>query len=241
VGQYQAYQTMATAAAQAAGLPPGMLNSENIGVLIGNNVSQSELTSRLNDAVSLAYQSTPEQQAMFNQYFGLPTAAAMSTNPMAYGQVAALSPTGGHGPLTLGQMAALALDPNVAEPLIKQQIQAAQIGGAGVTAGIGAIDVATAQQLAQAGITTSQATSAFQNLAPYAALATARPGEAATTQGVVSADQLATGQLLGDPGAQRQLQTAVEVGKQAMAGGGGYVGTSKGTGVGSANPNGTST
>ena len=124
--------------------------------------------------------------------------------------------------------------------MIRQQIQAAQIGGAGVTAGIGAIDVATAQQLARAGITTSQATNAFQNLAPYSALETARPGMGGEAQeGVINPDQLVTGQLLGNPQGQRQLQSAIEVAKQPFSGGGGYTGTSKGTAVGSANPNGT--
>ena len=222
VQQYQQYQTQAQAMAQAAGLPAGFINSQNIGTLIGNNVSTQELSARLNDATTLALKSTPEQQAQFNAYFGT-----------SYGDSA-------HGPLTTGQIAALALDPSVAEPLIAQQITTAQIGGASVTSGVGALQKSTATELAQAGITTSQATSAFQNLAPYSALETARPGmggEAA--QGVVSSDQIATGQLLGNPQAQRQLQTAEEVAKAPFSGGGGYVSTAKGAGVGSANPNGT--
>jgi hypothetical protein len=224
VQQYQQYQTYATQTAQAMGLPPGFINSQDIGTLIGNNVSQTELSARLNDAMVLAYQSTPEQQTEFNQYFGTTT-----TGPGAV-----------HGPLTLQQIAALSLDPTKAEPLINQQIHAAQIGGASVTSGVGAIDAATATELAKAGITTAAATSAFQNLAPLAALETPRPGmggEAA--QGIVSPEQLAVGNLLGNPAAQRQEQTAVEVAKAPFAGGGGYVATSKGAGVGSANPNGT--
>lgn len=221
VQQYQQYQTQAQAMAQAAGLPAGMINSQNIGTLIGGNVSTQELSSRLNDATVLALKSTPDQQAEFNQYFGT-----------SYGDT-------GHGPLTTGQIAALALDPSVAEPLIAQQIQTAQIGGASVTAGVGALQKSTATELAQAGITTSQATSAFQNLAPLSALETPRPGMAGVPQGTVSADQLATGSLLGNPAAQRQEQTAVEVAKAPFSGGGGYVSTSHGTAVGSANPNGT--
>jgi hypothetical protein len=228
VQQYQSYQTQAQAMAQAAGLPAGFINSENIGQLIGGNVSTSELSSRINNALTLAYQSTPEQQAMFNQYFGA-----------QYGNVAG-GPTGS-GSLTPGQIAALALDPTVAEPLIAQQITTAQIGGAAVTSGVGALSQTTASQLAQAGITESQATSAFQNLAPYSALETARPGEGGeAAQGTVTADQLATGQLLGSPGAQRQLQQAVEVGKAPFSGGGGFVSNSKGVaGAGSASSSGS--
>ena len=222
VQQYQQYQTQAQAMAQAAGLPAGFINSENIGTLIGGNVSTAELSSRLNNAMTLAINSTPEQQAMFNQYFG--------TN---YGD-------SGQGGLTAGQIAAIALDPSVAEPLIAQQITAAQIGGASVTSGVGALQKSTATQLAQAGITESQATSAFQQLAPYSALETPRPGmHGEAQQGTVSADQLATGNLLGNPAAQRQQQTAIEVAKAPFTGGGGYVNTPQGAGVGSAGGSGT--
>lgn len=240
VQEYQSYQTQATQMAQAAGLPPGFLNKENIGILVGGNVSSTELSNRLTDATTLAVNSTPEQQAMFNNYFGLNyNQSILSSDPMAFGQGANFAPTG-HGPLTPGQIAALALDPNVAEPLIKQQIAAAQIGGAGATAGIGSISAATATQLAQAGISPSQATSAFQNLAVYAPLEAARPGMGGeASQGVVSPDQLATGQLLGNPAAERQLQTAIEVGKAPFSGGGGFVQNAKGaTGTGSASSTG---
>ena len=76
--------------------------------------------------------------------------------------------------------------------------------------------------LAQAGITTDKATSTFQNIAPLSALEAARPGmggEAA--QGTITPDQLAAGELLGDPAAQRQEQTAIEVAKAPFVGGGG--------------------
>lgn len=244
VSQYQQTQTSYEAIAQAAGLPPGFINSQDIGTLIGGNVSTAEFNARVNNAVALAYNSTPEQQAMFNQYFGTQYDAS---NPYltqggvsGSGDLLAGAAPSGHGPLTAGQIAAIALDPTKAEPLIAQQITAAQIGGASVTSGVGGLNVDTATKLAQAGITEAQATNAFQNLAPYASLETARPGMGGEAQqGVVSADQLATGNLIGDTGAQRQQQTAVEVAKAPFSGGGGYVGTSKGSGVGSANPNGT--
>jgi hypothetical protein len=211
VQQYQQYQTYAEAQAQAMGLPAGFINSQNIGTLIGGNVSQTELNARLNDAMVLAIQSTPEQQTQFNEYFGT-----------KYGD-------SGQGGLTAGQIAAIALDPASAEPLIAQQIKTAQIGGASVTSGVGSLDLATAQQLAQAGITEAQATATFQNIAPLAALEAPRPGmggEAA--QGVVTPEQLALGNLLGSPSAQRQQQTAVEVAKAPFSGGGGFVSNTKG-------------
>lgn len=227
VSQYASYQTQAQAMAQAAGLPPGFINKTNIGILVGNNVSTSELSSRLNDATTLAINSTPEQRTMFNQYFG-----TADDNP----QLGIYNPPGGS--LTTGQIAALALDPNVAEPLIHQQIQAAQLGGAGVTAGIGSISEQEAMQIAQSfggSLTQSQINTAVGNVAPYAPLETARPGmggEAA--QGVINPDQLIGTQLLPTAANTRQLQTAEEVAKAPFSGGGGYVSNTKGTGVGSA-------
>jgi len=238
VAQYQSYQTTAEQLAQAAGLPPGFINKENIGILAGNNVSTNELTARLNDATALAINSTPEQQAMFNQYFGLSYAQQEQANdPMSFGQGATgnFNPSGS-GQLTTGQIAALVLDPEVAEPLIKQQITAAQIGGSFSTAGLSGIDAATALKLSQAGVTQAQGQSAAQQLGVYAPLTSARPGEGGeAAQGVVTSDQLATGNLLGDTTAQRQEQQAIEVGKQAFSGGGGYVANARGTSVGSSN------
>ena len=55
--------------AQAAGLPPGMLTPQDIATLMTGNVSASELSSRINDAIAYT-QATPDAQAAFNQYFG---------------------------------------------------------------------------------------------------------------------------------------------------------------------------
>ena len=197
----------------------------------------------------MAINSTPTQQAAFNAYFGLSYAQQEQANdPMSFGQAATgnFNPSG-NGQLTTGQIAALALDPEVAEPLIKQQITAAQIGGSFQTAGLGAagaggIDAATALKLSQAGITQAQGQSAAANLGVYAPLTQARVGEGGeAAQGVVTADQLATGNLLGDATALRQQQTAIEVAKAPFSGGGGFVqnssgavgtGSSKSTGAG---------
>jgi len=241
VSQYQQYQTTAQAAAQAAGLPPGFINKNNIGTLVGNNVSTAELTSRLNDATALAINSTPEQQAMFNQYFGLPDYSNLANGQDAFANTPAYNFTG-HGPLTKGQIAALALDPNVAEPLIHQQIAAAQLGGAGVTAGIGSVSESEAMQISQAyggNLSQSQINSAVGQVAPFGTLETARPGmggEAA--QGTITPDQLIGTQLLPTTANLRQLQTAQEVAKAPFSGGGGYVSNAKGAETGSASSSG---
>jgi hypothetical protein len=242
VNQYQQYQTQAEQAAHAAGLPPGFINSNNIGAFIGQGISSTELSQRITDASVLAYQSTPEQQKMFNQYFGL-----TDSNPYLGAN------QNGSGGLTTGQIASIFLDPITAEPILRNQLAAAQLGGAGVTAGIGAISETEAMQIAQAygaspangsgtstgGLSQSQINSAVGNVAPFAPLETARPGmggEAA--QGTITPDQLIGTQLLPTAANTRQLQTAQEVAKAPFSGGGGYVQNTKGTGVGSGSSSG---
>ena len=236
VSQYQQYQQTAMGMAQAAGLPPGFINKDDIGTLVGNNVSTSELSARLNSATALAYQSTPEQQQMFNQYFGTQYSNDGITGEPGLG----LQPTG-HGPLTPGQIAAIALDPNKAEPLIQQQILAAQVGGAGVTAGVGAISQPEATKIAQANpnLTQAQIQSAVGQVAPLAPLERALPGMGKEAgQGTLTADQLVGTQLLPTTGNLRQLQVAEEVRKAPFSGGGGYASTLKGVAIGSANSTG---
>lgn len=250
VAQYQSYQSQAEQLAQAAGLPPGFINKENIGVLAGANVSAAELSTRVNDAMTLAYNATPDQQAMFNQYFGTGYQQSMNANdPMAFGQSNQNTTSGGqvangtnfqptgHGPLTVGQIAAIALDPASAEPLIKQQITAAQIGGSFQTAGLSGVDAATALKLSQSGISAAQGQSAAASLGVYAPLQNALPGQTGATQ--VSADQLATGNLLGDTGALRAQQVAIESRSAPFKGGGGYVQSATGAiGTGSSKSSG---
>jgi hypothetical protein len=221
VSQYQQYETTAFAAARAAGLPDGFLNKDNIGTLIGGNVSTTELSARFTDAVNLAYNSTPAQQAQFNQYFG-------TGYNLDHG-----GPT--NGAVTTGQIAALLLNPNTAEPLIHQQITAAQIGGAGVTAGVGAISAPEALKLAQAGVSGQVS---FSQIAPLAPLETALPGQVTNAgQNTLTPDQLVGAQLLPDATTTRQLEVAQESRKAPFTGGGGVVSTSGGAvGAGSAGP-----
>jgi hypothetical protein len=241
VQQYVQYQTQAEQAASAAGLPAGFINSQNIGLFIGQGISPNELSQRITDAQMLAYQSTPEQQLAFNQYFGV-----QDFN----GYLGATQ--NGQGGLSIGQIASIMLDPITAEPLLRNQIAAAQLGGAASTAGIGAISEGEAMAIAQTygtststggtaqpGLSQSQIQTAIGNVVPYAPLESARPGmggEAA--QGVISPDQLIGTQLLPTASNVRQLQTAEEVGKAPFSGGGGFVTNTKGTGTGSASSSG---
>ena len=224
VADYQGYQTAAMQIAQAAGFPPGFVNKGNIGVWIGGNVSLDEFKARAQDALTLGTNSTPDQQSAFNAYFGV-----QDNNPYLGVNLS------GHGPITPGQIAALALDPMTAEPLIHQQITAAQIGGSGVTAGVGAISKDEAVKLAQAGVPGGVS---FKDIAPLAPLEQSLVGQTTNSaQNTLTPDQLVEGNLLGTYGDVRAQQVAQESRKAPFSGGGGDVAAASGVvGAGSASP-----
>ena len=212
VTDYLTYETAALQQARALGLPDGFMSSQEIGSLIAGNVSSTELSDRLNNIYVVANSATPQVKAQLNAYFGYD--------------------------VTPGGLAALALDPTKAEPLLQQQVTAAQLGGAGVTAGLGAVSEPLAMQIAQTGITASGIQSGIGALAPLAPLENKLPGQttdSATGANVVSTDQLAKGQFLNSQQDQRALQVAQEARKAPFTGGGGIVQNAKGAvGAGSA-------
>ena len=194
-------------------------------------MSQKELDNRMADALSLAINSTPDQRAAFNNYFGVMDQYVTADNPFGTGANA----YNAHGPLTTGQIAALALDPKAAEPLIHQQITAAQIGGTGVTTGLGAISADEATKLAQAGVSGQVSMASFANLAP---LENKLPGQTTNgNQNALTPNQLVEGNLLGTASDVRAQQVAQESRKAPFTGGGGDIATSGGVvGAGSAGP-----
>ena len=231
VADYQTYTKNAEQLAQAAGLPGGLINKDTIGTLIGGNVSYAELGKRVDDATSLAINSTDEQRSMFNQYFGLMDQYVTADNPFGTGA----NGFNAHGPLTTGQIAALVLDPKASEPLIHQQITAAQLGGTGVTAGVGAISKDEAVKLAQSGVSGTQSFSQFAPLAPLEQSLVGQTTNAA--QNTLTPDQLVEGNLLGTAGDVRAQQVAQESRKAPFSGGGGDVAAASGVvGAGSASP-----
>jgi hypothetical protein len=217
VSDYLSYETAAQQQARVLGLPDGFMTSQEIGSLIAGNVSQNELSDRLNNVYVVANNATPEVKAQLKAYFG--------------------------ADITPGGLAALALDPKKAEPLLQQQLTAAQLGGAGVSAGLGAVSKGTAMEIAQTGITQSGIQSGIGQIAPLAPLETALPGQttnAGTGANVVSVDQLAKGQFLSSQPDQRALQVAQESRTAPFKSGGGDIATQKGVvGLGSASSSGT--
>jgi len=214
VSDYINYETAALQQARALGLPEGFMSKQEIGSLIAGNVSADELSNRLNNVYVVANNSTPEVKAQLKAYFG--------------------------ADITPGGLAALALDPKKAEPILQQQLTAAQLGGAGVSAGLGAVSKGTAMEIAQTGITQSGIQSGIGQIAPLAALETALPGQTTNAgANTVDVDQLAKGQFLSSAADQRALQVAQESRLAPFKGGGGSVATQKGVvGLGSASSSG---
>lgn len=222
VGEYQTYQSNVLQAAQAAGLPPGMVTAQEVATLAAGNVSQAEYTARLNNVTAMVTNADPAVLQSFNDYFGA-----------GYGTA--------HGPLTTGQLAAIVLDPTNAEPLIQQQIAAAQVGGSAQVAGLGSVSETEAMKIAQsnAGLSQAQISSAIGSVAPLTPLEAALPGTP-SPQSTVNADTLVGSVLLPTAENTRALQVAEETRKAPFAGGGGDVSTQKGlVGAGSAQGSGT--
>lgn len=212
VSDYLSYEDQAQQMARAAGMPAGFMTTAEVGTLIGNDVSSTELSDRITNGYQAAMMAPPETRTLLSEYYGVAP----------------------------GGLAAYYLDPNNALPLLEQQTTAAQIGSAGVTSGVGDIGSSLATLLAGTGVTAAQASSGFQNIAPLTPLETALPGTPATGS-TVSTDQLASSQFIGDAASTRAVQQAQETRKAPSEGGGGFALTSKGVaGAGSAGQSGNS-
>lgn len=148
VSDYLSYTDQAMQLARAAGLPTGFMTTKEVGDLIGNDVSISELTSRINSAYSVANQAPAETKQLLSQWYGINT----------------------------GDLAAYYLNPDNALPTIENQLTAAQIGTEGVTSGFGNISQDQAEKLRAAGVTQDTARSTFASLAKLGPLTQAAPG-----------------------------------------------------------------
>lgn len=201
---YLSYVQQAQSLAQAAGLPN--FSPSALGQLIGNNVSLSELESRITNG----YQAVNNMDPNTVQYF---------ENEMGIGK---------------GQLANFFLDPDNSMGQIAQQTGAAQIGGAGVNAGFAPISKSLAMQLAGEGVTQSAAVSGFKNIAPLLPLTEQMLGQGAGSPGTVTQSQLVNSQFVGDAASTEAIRLAQETRGASTGGGGGYQAERTGTAVGSA-------
>ena len=158
---YIAYEDQAKQLENQYGLPQGMLSDPNrLGTLIGQDVSMSELTDRVQNGYAAVQYAPPQVRQAFTQMFGV------------------------NGD---GALAAHFLDTTQASKLLEQQATAAQISGQATIGGIN-MDTGHAMQLAQLGLTSSSVGSGLQDLQQKSSLYNAQVNETPNlsigTQGV---------------------------------------------------------
>lgn len=180
------------------GLPDGFYNDKaSTDAWIGGDVSAQEVATRAAMAADLVYNSPPEAQQAWDQFYG-----------------------GGQG----GAIAAI-LDPTKAAPLVQQQVTAAQIGGAALHQGL-TTDASRAMQFAQSGVTLDTARKAYSDIASRLSTDTAvssRFQNPATGQFGQTQEENAT--LLGNSDALKQQSTLYAEEKSQFMGHGGATDT----------------
>lgn len=135
---YLSTESSYAAAMRAAGLPEGFYDdpTTDFATYIGNNVSPSELQSRINIASDILDGADPLVAEQLQSYYGIDK----------------------------GTMLAHILDPKAAMPFINKQVQTAQIGAAAQRQGIN-IGMSTAESLQNLGVTQAQAQQGFGQIA----------------------------------------------------------------------------
>jgi hypothetical protein len=150
-GEYVSYENSYKQLLRNAGLPQGFMDDpKTVTNLLANDVSVAEMTNRVEQARVATYDLPPEALARLQQIHGI-------------------------GPGS-GALTALMLDPTQAEPLLKRDLLAAQIGGQADRTGYLGLNNTTAQVLAQNGVTAQQAQSGFNSLQHDQPLFNALPG-----------------------------------------------------------------
>lgn len=144
-----AYERQGRALMRAAGMPEGFYDStDDLDVFLGEDVSLSELSARIDEARDWVYRSDPTMRAETMRLYGY----------------------------TEGDMVAHMLDPDAALPAIQRRINAARSGSASLRAGFGNLSVVEAERLADLGITAEQALQGFGALVESEQLFRALPG-----------------------------------------------------------------
>jgi hypothetical protein len=198
-GQYIAYEDQVQQSMRAAGIPPGFYDSPaEIGGLIGQDVSAAEVDARIQKGFLAASQADQTVKQTLSNYYGIDQ----------------------------GHLAAYYLDPAKALPLLERQMQAAQVGAAGVQSGYGDVGSATAEELAAQGVSAAAARQGFSQLENLRQVFNPLPGQAGTA--VDQSTQLAA-TFEQNADAQRLVQNAEDA-QTSMFKGGGAFGSSQ-TGI----------
>lgn len=145
IAELAAYRKAAVGLFRQYGLPESFYDQpEDLARFAMNEVSIAELSRRVAAAAEAVYSSPPEVRSELERLYGV----------------------------TPGQVIAWWLDPERAEPLIRQQFTAAQIGAAAQRTGFGLLTAEEAERLAAQGTTVADATAGFSTLAGAAELMT---------------------------------------------------------------------
>lgn len=165
------YRDTAQQLAQEYNLPPGFLSNSVIDQYIAQDKSTAELEQEIQNGYSAVQAAAPEVRNYFAQTFGV-----------------------GKGD---GALASYFMNPNASMPVLLQQAQAAQIGGAGARAGIN-LSGDESMTLAQYGITADRAQSGFADIDKLASVFNQSVGDAASGQAAPDKAQTAVGMLVGN-------------------------------------------
>ena len=222
IAGYMAYRQQINAMAETAGLSPGTLTVDQIGEGWANDVSSSEMSTRITTEYTNAIHALPSIQAELKNY--------------GYTQS-----------ITAGQLASYYINPDKTIAQLQNEFNSATVGGEGVTTGFGEIGQSKAMALqaflsngGQNNLSSTQAAGFFNTnvgggLNSISAMAQAgfennQLGTAAGGPGAVSQDQLiAAGE--GNASAVQAVTRAAQTRAAGSAGGGGLAAGQSGVGA----------
>lgn len=202
------YERKARQLFQAAGLPPGFYDSpDDFYTFLVNDVSLSELNSRVEVARDFVYRTDPATRAEMQRLYGL----------------------------TEGEEVAYVLDRTRALPLIQSQFLAAQNAGVARRSGYGQLTLTEAERLSALGIDPNRAEQGFGALVASRQLFGALPGMENAEDAITRDEQLGAA-FGGDANARERLERRAEGRVASFKGGGGFVADREGfAGLGTAN------
>ena len=202
------YERKARQLFQAAGLPPGFYDSpDDFYSFLVNDVSLSELNSRVEIARDYVYSAASEDKAEMRRLYGL----------------------------TEGEEVAFVLDRTRALPLIQSRFTSARTAGAALRSGYGQLTTAEAERLTQLGVDPARAAQGFGALVQSKELFTPLPGQEGAEDAITREEQL-SGAFGGDESARQKIARRGELRAAAGKVGGGFVADREGfAGLGSAN------
>lgn len=193
--QYINYEDSVKQIMQAAGLPSGFYDQpDDFTQFLTNNVSATEVQSRVDIAKQAVYNSDPATLQALHDYYGLNTGG----NP-------------------IGDATAYFLDPERALPAIQKRMISAQEAGAAARAGYQGLTQSQAENLATLGVDPGQAQKQFGTLASLEPFFSNIPGEA----GEVPTQEQGLQAMFGDNAEAQTAITNAQARRKAQFGGGG--------------------